>query len=203
MYIAIAGNIGSGKTTLAGLLSKHYGWKAQYEDTEDSPYLYDFYSDMQRWSFHLQVYFLGRRFRQIVELQKNKDDVVQDRTIFEDAYIFAANLHAMQLMSNTDYATYIDLFELMNSLIAPPDLLIYLRASVPTLVRQIQRRGREYEAGIRLDYLKNLNDRYEEFVGSYSNPKLIVDVDETNFSDNPGDLSEVISKVNAAINGLF
>ncbi|MDR0687678.1 MAG: deoxynucleoside kinase [Prevotellaceae bacterium] len=203
MYIAIAGNIGSGKTTLAGLLSKHYGWKVQYEDTEDNPYLYDFYSDMQRWSFHLQVYFLGRRFRQIVELQKNKDDVVQDRTIFEDAYIFAANLHAMQLMSNNDYATYIDLFELMSSLIAPPDLLIYLRASVPTLVRQIQRRGREYEAGIRLDYLKNLNDRYEEFVQSYSGPKLIVDVDEINFSDNLGDLSEVVSKVNAAINGLF
>jgi deoxyadenosine/deoxycytidine kinase len=203
MYIAIAGNIGSGKTTLAGLLSKHYGWKVQYEDTEDNPYLYDFYSDMQRWSFHLQVYFLGRRFRQIVELQKNKDDVVQDRTIFEDAYIFAANLHAMQLMSNNDYATYIDLFELVNSLIAPPDLLIYLRASVPTLVRQIQRRGREYEAGIRLDYLKNLNDRYEEFIRSYSYPKLIVDVDEINFSDNPGDMSEVISKVNAVINGLF
>jgi deoxyadenosine/deoxycytidine kinase len=203
MYVAIAGNIGSGKTTLAGLLSKHYGWKAQYEDTEDNPYLYDFYSDMQRWSFHLQVYFLGRRFRQIVEIQKNKDDVVQDRTIFEDAYIFAANLHTMQLMSDDDYTTYVALFELMNSLIAPPDLLIYLRASVPALVRQIQRRGREYELGIRLDYLKNLNVCYENFIQSYKHPKLIVDVDEINFSDNPKDLSEVISKVDALLNGLF
>ncbi|MDR1417404.1 MAG: deoxynucleoside kinase [Prevotellaceae bacterium] len=204
MYVAIAGNIGSGKTTLAGLLSKHYGWKVQYEDTEDdNPYLYDFYSDMQRWSFHLQVYFLGRRFKQIVELQKSKADVVQDRTIFEDARIFAANLHAMQLMSDSDYTTYVDLFELMNSLIAPPDLLIYIRASVPTLVRQIQRRGREYEEGIRLDYLKNLNDRYEDFIKSYRYPKLIIDVDEINFSDNPKDLSEVINRVDAVINGLF
>jgi deoxyadenosine/deoxycytidine kinase len=203
MHVAIAGNIGSGKTTLAGLLSKHYGWKVQYEVTEDNPYLYDFYSDMQRWSFHLQVYFLGRRFKQIVEIQKNKDNIVQDRTIFEDAYIFAANLRAMHLMSDNDYTTYVELFELMNSLIAPPDLLIYIRASVPTLVRQIQRRGRDYEVGIRLDYLKNLNTCYESFIQSYRHPKLIVDVDEVNFSDNPKDLSEVLSKVDAIINGLF
>ena len=203
MHVAIAGNIGSGKTTLAGLLSKHYGWKVQYEETDDNPYLYDFYSDMQRWSFHLQVYFLGRRFKQIVEIQKSKDSIVQDRTIFEDAYIFAANLHAMQLMSDNDYTTYVELFELMNSLIAPPDLLIYIRASVPTLVRQIQRRGREYEVGIRLDYLKNLNACYESFIQSYRHPKLVVDVDEVNFSDNPKDLSEVLSKVDAITNGLF
>jgi deoxyadenosine/deoxycytidine kinase len=203
MHVAIAGNIGSGKTTLAGLLSKHYGWKVQYEVTEDNPYLYDFYSDMQRWAFHLQVCFLGRRFKQIVEIQKGKENVVQDRTIFEDAHIFAANLHNMQLMSDNDYATYVELFELMNSLIAPPDLLIYIRASVPTLVRQIQRRGREYELGIRLDYLKNLNSFYETFIQSYQHPKLIVDVDEVNFSDNPKDLSEVISRVDAIINGLF
>ncbi|MDR3366732.1 MAG: deoxynucleoside kinase [Prevotellaceae bacterium] len=203
MHVAIAGNIGSGKTTLAGLLAKHYGWKVQYEVTEDNPYLYDFYSNMQRWAFHLQVYFLGRRFKQIVEIQKSKDSIVQDRTIFEDAYIFAANLHAMQLMSDDDYTTYVELFELMNSLIAPPDLLIYIRASVPTLVRQIQRRGREYEVGIRLDYLKNLNGFYENFIQAYQHPKLVVDVDEMNFSDNPKDLGEVISKVDAIINGLF
>ncbi len=203
MHVAIAGNIGSGKTTLAGLLSKHYGWQAQYEDTEDNPYLYDFYQDMQRWSFHLQIYFLSKRFKQIVDIKKSKQNIVQDRTIFEDAYIFAANLHDMQLMSDHDYKSYEDLFELMNSLIAPPDLLIYLRASVPTLVRQIQRRGREYEEGIRLDYLKNLNDRYEEFNKSYTHQKLIINVDEINFSDNPKDLSEVISRIDAVINGLF
>jgi deoxyadenosine/deoxycytidine kinase len=203
MHVAIAGNIGSGKTTLAGLLSKHYGWQAQYEDTEDNPYLYDFYQDMQRWSFHLQIYFLSRRFKQIVDIKKSAHTIVQDRTIFEDAYIFADNLHAMQLMSDHDYKSYTDLFELMNSLIAPPDLLIYLRASVPTLVRQIQRRGREYEEGIRLDYLKNLNDRYEDFIQSYKHQKLVINVDELNFSDNPKDLSEAISKVDAVINGLF
>ncbi|MDR2814872.1 MAG: deoxynucleoside kinase [Prevotellaceae bacterium] len=203
MHVAIAGNIGSGKTTLAELLSKHYGWRAQYEETEDNPYLYDFYSDMQRWSFHLQVYFLGKRFKQIVEIQKSKENIVQDRTIFEDAYIFAANLRAMQLMSDSDYATYLGLFELMNSLIAPPDLLIYIRASVPTLVRQIQRRGRKYELGIRLDYLENLNACYENFIQPYQHPKLIVDVDEVNFSDNPKDLSEVLSKIDAMTNGLF
>ncbi|MDR2937857.1 MAG: deoxynucleoside kinase [Prevotellaceae bacterium] len=203
MHVAIAGNIGSGKTTLAGLLSKHYGWQAQYEDTEDNPYLYDFYQNMQRWSFHLQIYFLSRRFKQIVDIKKSAHTIVQDRTIFEDAYIFAANLHDMQLMTDHDYKSYADLFELMNSLIAPPDLLIYLRASVPTLVRQIQRRGREYEEGIRLDYLKNLNDRYEDFIKNYAHKKLIINVDELNFSDNPEDLSEVITKIDGVINGLF
>ena len=203
MHVAIAGNIGSGKTTLAGLLAKHYGWQAQFEDTDDNPYLYDFYRDMQRWSFHLQVYFLSKRFKQIVDIKKLPQTVVQDRTIFEDAHIFAANLHAMQLMSDNDYKSYKDLFELMSSLIAPPDLLIYLRASVPTLVRQIQRRGREYEEGIRLDYLKNLNDRYEDFIASYKHQKLILNVDELDFSDNPKGLSEVIDRVDAVVNGLF
>ncbi|MDR3297179.1 MAG: deoxynucleoside kinase [Prevotellaceae bacterium] len=203
MHIAIAGNIGSGKTTLAELLAKHYGWKPQYESTDDNPYLYDFYSDMQRWSFHLQMYFLGKRFKQIVDIKRSTDTIVQDRTIFEDAYIFATNLHAMQLMSDSDFNTYLALFELMNSLIAPPDLLIYLRASVPTLVRQIQRRGREYEEGIRLDYLKNLNERYETFIDSYHHPKLVINVDELNFSDKPKDLGEVISRIDAVVNGLF
>ncbi|MDR1227271.1 MAG: deoxynucleoside kinase [Prevotellaceae bacterium] len=203
MHIAIAGNIGSGKTTLAGLLSKHYGWQPQYEDADDNPYLFDFYSDMNRWSFHLQMYFLGKRFKQIVEIKNSRNTIIQDRTIFEDACIFAANLHDMALMADTDYNTYLSLFELMNSLIAPPDLLIYLRASVPTLVRQIQKRGREYEEGIRLDYLKNLNDRYETWIEGYKEPKIIVDVDTMNFSDNPKDLSGVISMVEAQLHGLF
>ncbi|MGL4908554.1 MAG: deoxynucleoside kinase [Bacteroidales bacterium] len=203
MHIAIAGNIGSGKTTLAGLLSKHYGWEAQYENTDDNPYLFDFYQDMQRWSFHLQVYFLSKRFKQIVEIKNGAQTVVQDRTIFEDAYIFAANLRDMQLMSENDYNSYRALFDLMNSLIAPPDLLIYLRASVPTLVNQIQHRGREYEEGIRLDYLKNLNERYEKFAEDYTHNKVIINVDNLNFSDNPKDLSEVISKIDAVMHGLF
>lgn len=203
MHIAIAGNIGSGKTTLAGLLSKHYGWQPQYEAVDDNPYLYDFYSDMNRWSFHLQMYFLGKRFKQIIEIKKSKNTIVQDRTIFEDACIFAANLHDMSLMADTDYNTYLSLFELMNSLIAPPDLLIYLRASVPTLVKQIQKRGREYEEGIRLDYLKNLNERYETWIAGYKDTKIIVDVDTMNFSENPKDLSGVISMVEAQIHGLF
>jgi deoxyadenosine/deoxycytidine kinase len=203
MHIAIAGNIGSGKTTLAELLSKHYGWQPQYESTDDNPYLYDFYSDMQRWSFHLQMYFLGKRFRQIVEIKQSRKTIVQDRTIFEDAYIFATNLHAMDLMSDNDFETYLSLFELMNSLIAPPDLLIYIRASVPTLVQQIQRRGREYEVGIRLDYLKNLNDRYEDFFASYTHSKIVINVDELNFGDNPKDLGKVISRIDGVVNGLF
>ncbi|MGL4364180.1 MAG: deoxynucleoside kinase [Bacteroidales bacterium] len=203
MHIAIAGNIGSGKTTLAKLLSKHYAWDAQYEDTNDNPYLQDFYQDMQRWSFHLQIYFLSKRFKQIIEIKNGSKTIIQDRTIFEDAYIFAANLRDMQLMSENDYNSYRALFDLMNSLIAPPDLLIYLRASVPTLVRQIQGRGREYEAGIRLDYLKKLNDRYDKFAENYPHNKLIIDVDALNFSDNPQNLNEVISKIDAVLHGLF
>jgi deoxyadenosine/deoxycytidine kinase len=167
MHIAIAGNIGSGKTTLAGLLSKHYGWEAHYEDVDDNPYLNDFYEDMQRWSFNLQVYFLNSRLNQILNIRKSGKTVIQDRTIYEDAYIFAPNLHSMGLMSTRDFENYFTLFNLMTSLIQPPDLLIYLRASVPTLVNQIQKRGREYENSIRLDYLKRLNERYEAWVGAY------------------------------------
>ncbi|MDR0419637.1 MAG: deoxynucleoside kinase [Prevotellaceae bacterium] len=202
MHIAVAGNIGSGKTTLVGLLTKHYGWEARY-DVDDNPYLYDFYLDMQRWSFHLQMFFLDKRFRQIVEIQKSKSTVIQDRTIFEDAYIFAVTLQEMNLMSARDYSTYLSLFELMNSLIAPPGLLIYLRASVPTLVKQIQKRGREYEKGIRLDYLKKLNEKYEKWIESYNHPKLIVDIDQINFLENPQDISTVINMIEAEINGLF
>ena len=204
MHIAIAGNIGSGKTTLAGLLSKHYGWEAHYEDVDDNPYLNDFYEDMQRWSFNLQVYFLNSRLNQILNIRKSGKTVIQDRTIYEDAYIFAPNLHSMGLMSTRDFENYFTLFNLMTSLIQPPDLLIYLRASVPTLVNQIQKRGREYENSIRLDYLKRLNERYEAWVGAYNlGNLLIVDVDNINFPEVKEDLSQVINKIDAQIHGLF
>jgi len=204
MHIAIAGNIGSGKTTLAGLLSKHYNWEAHYEDVDDNPYLNDFYDDMQRWSFNLQVYFLNSRLNQILNIRKSGKTVIQDRTIYEDAYIFAPNLHSMGLMSTRDFENYFTLFNLMTSLIQPPDLLVYLRASVPTLVNQIQKRGREYENSIRLDYLKRLNERYEAWIGSYKlGPLLIIDVDNLNFSELKEDLSLVINKIDAEIHGLF
>jgi deoxyadenosine/deoxycytidine kinase len=204
MHIAIAGNIGSGKTTLTELLSKHFRWEPHYENLDDNPYLHSFYEDMQRWSFNLQIYFLNNRFKQIIQIRKSGKTVVQDRTIYEDAYIFAPNLHTMNLMSTRDYENYLSLFELISSLIQPPDLLIYLRASVPALVNQIQKRGREYESAIRLDYLKNLNERYEEWILGYQLGKLlIVDVDTVNFSDKPEDLGTVIDRVNAELHGLF
>ena len=204
MHIAIAGNIGSGKTTLAKLLSKHFRWDTDYDNADENPYLTDFYEDMQRWSFNLQIYFLNTRFNKQLEIHQSDKTVIQDRTIYEDAYIFAPNLHAMGLMSTRDFENYFTLFSMLNSLIKAPDLLIYLRASVPTLVEQIQKRGREYENSIRLDYLKRLNERYEAWISSYKMGKLlIVDVDKNNFSENPKDLSEVISKVEAEINGLF
>ncbi|MEI6577472.1 MAG: deoxynucleoside kinase [Bacteroidota bacterium] len=204
MHIAIAGNIGSGKTTLAGLLAKHFGWTPQFEDLDTNPYLNSFYEDMQRWSFNLQIYFLNSRFRHIIELRKGEKTIVQDRTIYEDAYIFAPNLHDMNLMSTRDFDNYLSLFELMNSVIQPPDLLIYLRGSVPTLVNQIQKRGREYEAAIRLDYLKRLNERYEAWVTEYKGGKLlIIDVDNVNFIENAEDLGMVIERINAELHGLF
>ncbi len=204
MHLAIAGNIGSGKTTLTRLLSKHYGWEAHYEDIDDNPYLNDFYNDMQRWSFNLQIYFLNSRFNHILSFRKSGKTLIQDRTIYEDAYIFAPNLHSMGLMSTRDFENYFTLFNLMSSLIHPPDLVIYLRASVPKLVSQIQKRGRKYEENLRLDYLKRLNERYEAWIETYNLGKLlIVDVDNNNFSDNPEDLSVVIDKVNAEIHGLF
>ena len=204
MHIAIAGNIGSGKTTLAGLLSKHYGWEAHYEDVETNPYLNNFYEDMQRWSFNLQIYFLNSRFRQIVDIRKSGRTVIQDRTIYEDAYIFAPNLHAMGLMSSRDFDNYSSLFQLMSTFIEPPDLLIYLKAGVPTLVSQIQKRGRDYENTIRLDYLKRLNERYDEWIEGYKHGNLlVVDVDNNKFSERPGDLGEVIQRIDAQIHGLF
>lgn len=203
MHIAVAGNIGSGKTTLTSLLAKHFKWEAHYEDTQDNPYLNDFYEDMQRWSFNLQTYFLQSRFSKINELRKAGKDVIQDRTIYEDAYIFAPNLHSMNLMSKRDFDNYLSLFNFANSLISPPDLIIYLRASVPTLVNQIQKRGREYEASIRIDYLKRLNERYEAWISEYEGKLLVIDVDSNNFSENEEDLGKVIEKINAEINGLF
>jgi deoxyadenosine/deoxycytidine kinase len=204
MHIAIAGNIGSGKTTLTSMLAKHYGWEARYEDADDNPYLNDFYDDMHRWSFNLQIYFLNSRFYQVEEIRGSGKKVIQDRTIYEDANIFAPNLHAMGLMSTRDYENYVSLFRLMSSYVKAPDLLIYLRASVPTLVSQIQKRGRDYENSIRLDYLKRLNERYEAWINDYSMGKLlIIDVDNNKFADNQEHLGEIINKIDAEIHGLF
>jgi deoxyadenosine/deoxycytidine kinase len=204
MHIAIAGNIGSGKTTLTSLLAKHFNWEAHFEDVDDNPYLNDFYEDMQRWSFNLQIYFLNSRFNQILEIRKKGKTVIQDRTIYEDAYIFAPNLHSMGLMSTRDFENYFTLFNLMSSLIQPPDLLLYLRATVPTLVNQIQKRGRKYENTIRLDYLKRLNERYEAWIETYNLGKLlIIEADDYNFPENTEDLSKVIDKINAELHGLF
>ncbi|BAX79866.1 deoxynucleoside kinase [Labilibaculum antarcticum] len=204
MHIAIAGNIGSGKTTLTELLAKQYDWEAHYEDVDENPYLNDFYDDMKRWSFNLQIYFLKSRFNQIMEIRKAGKNVIQDRTIYEDAMIFAPNLFDMKLMSQRDFKNYNNLFELMGSMVQAPDLLIYLRSSVPTLVNNIQKRGRNYEETIRLDYLKNLNTRYESWIQNYNRGKLlIIDADNLNFLDNPEDLNGIVDKVEAQIHGLF
>lgn len=204
MHVAISGNIGSGKTTLTTKLAKHYKWDPHFEDVENNPYLNDFYKEMQRWSFNLQVYFLNSRFRQIIDIKKLNKKFIQDRTIYEDAYIFAPNLHAIGLMSTRDFDNYKELFSLMDSLVEGPDLLIYLRASVPTLVEQIQKRGREYENSIRLDYLTQLNKRYEEWIENYDKGNLlIIDVDDLNFSENGEDLGVIIEKIDAKMHGLF
>lgn len=204
MQVAIAGNIGAGKTTLTQLLAKHYKWEPHYEEVVDNPYLDDFYHSMDRWSFNLQVYFLNSRFRQVLNMKKSGKNTIQDRTIYEDAHIFAPNLHAMGLMSNRDYENYRQLFELMEGLVGAPDLLIYLRSSIPNLVGQIHKRGREYENSISIDYLNKLNERYEKWIKSYTKGKLlIIDVDKINFVDNPEDLGSVITKIDAEINGLF
>ena len=204
MHIAIAGNIGSGKTTLTTLLSKHYGWEPQFEDVDDNPYLNDFYKDMQRWSFNLQIYFLNSRFGQVQEIHKGNKNVIQDRTMYEDAHIFAPNLHAMGLMSSRDFENYQSLFKLMNNFIPAPSLMIYLRSSVSNLVEQIQKRGRDYENSIRIDYLSRLNERYEAWISSYEHGHLlIIDVDGLDFQQNKEDLGYIIDKIDAEINGLF
>ncbi len=204
MHVAIAGNIGAGKTTLTKLLAKHYKWEAQFEDVVDNPYLDDFYNQMERWSFNLQVYFLNSRFRQVAQIRESGKDIIQDRTIYEDAHIFAPNLHAMGLMTNRDYENYKSLFDLMESFVQGPDLLIYLRSSIPNLVSQIHKRGRDYENSISIDYLSRLNERYEAWITDYDKGNLlIIDVDNLDFVDKPEDLGFVINKIDAEINGLF
>lgn len=204
MHVAVAGNIGAGKTTLTKLLAKHYKWEAQLEDVVDNPYLDDFYNQMERWSFNLQVYFLNSRFRQVNQIQGSGKDIIQDRTIYEDAHIFAPNLHAMGLMTNRDFENYSSLFQLMESFVKGPDLLIYLRSSIPNLVAQIHKRGRDYENTISIDYLSRLNERYEAWISKYDKGNLlIIDVDNLDFVTNPEDLGDIINKIDAQINGLF
>ena len=204
MHVAIAGNIGAGKTTLTGLLAKHYKWEPHYESVAENPYLDDFYGSMERWSFNLQIYFLNSRFRQILEIRESGKNIIQDRTIYEDANIFAPNLHAMGLMTNRDFGNYESLFDLMERLVSPPDLLIYLRASIPTLVGQIHQRGRDFENTISIDYLSRLNERYEAWISTYTKGKLlIIDIDNLNIVDNPEDLGSIIDRIDAQIHGLF
>jgi deoxyadenosine/deoxycytidine kinase len=204
MHLAVSGNIGSGKTTLTEKLAKHYGWKAEFEVVDDNPYLPDFYEDMKRWSFHLQVYFLNSRFNQLKTIQGSSESTIQDRTIYEDAYIFAANLYKSNLLSERDYANYKSLFDSMISHVKAPDLLIYLKADIPKLVGQIEKRGRTYETAMRIDYLKNLNSHYEEWIASYKEGKLLViDVNNLDFVERPGDFSFIVEKIEREIFGLF
>jgi deoxyadenosine/deoxycytidine kinase len=204
MHIAIVGNIGAGKTTLTEMLAKNYGWDPLYEAVDNNPYLEDFYSDMKRWSFNLQIYFLNSRYRQIIDIQKSGRNILQDRTIYEDAYIFAENLHDMGLMTTRDYENYQSIFDNITEYIKPPDLLVYLKASVPTLVNNIQRRGREYEIGIRIDYLSKLNEKYDKWIKGYKLGKLLVlDKDNLDFANSTEDLSTILQLVEREVNGLF
>ena len=203
-HIAVAGNIGAGKTTLTEMLSKHYRWIPHFEDVDQNPYLFDFYEDMPRWSFNLQIFFLNNRLTQLLEINRGTETSIQDRTIYEDAHIFAPNLHEMGLMSKRDYDNYFDFFQTLKQMIKPPDLLIYLQASVPTLVGQIQKRGREYEENIRLDYLKRLNEYYNKWIDGYKEgPLLVVNVDKNKFAENEEHLGEIITRVDSEIYGLF
>ncbi len=203
MHIAIAGNIGCGKTTLTKMLAAHYGWTPNFESVEHNPYLDDFYKDMPRWSFNLQVYFLNKRFKDVVEIGRSSDTIIQDRTIFEDARIFAPNLHDMGMMSDRDFDNYRDLFDLMISLVKLPDLMIYIRSTIPNLIQQIQKRGRDYEQSIRIDYLQGLNARYEEWIASYTGPLFIIDGDTCKFGENPHDFQQITDRIDAELYGLF
>lgn len=204
MHIAIVGNIGAGKTTLTEMLAKNYGWDPLFEAVDNNPYLEDFYSDMKRWSFNLQIYFLNSRYRQIIEIQKSGRNILQDRTIYEDAYIFAENLHDMGLMTTRDYENYTAIFDNITEYIKPPDLLVYLKASVPTLVNNIQRRGREYEIGIRIDYLSKLNEKYDKWIANYNLGKLLIlDKDNLDFANNVEDMAKIVEAIEREVNGLF
>ena len=204
MHIAVTGNIGAGKTTLTTMLAKHYGWNAQFEDVDHNPYLDDFYQDMSKWSFALQMYFLGSRFRQVKEIRDSGKNIIQDRTIYEDAYIFAENLNEMNLLSDRDYSNYTSLFNLMKSFVSAPDLLIYLKADISTLTKQIAKRGREYEAGISIDYLMRLNKKYEAWINSYKEGKLlIIDVNDLDFVEREEDFGYILERIDAELNGLF
>ena len=203
MHIAIAGNIGCGKTTLTKMLASRYNWTPRFEPVDNNPYLEDYYQDMSRWSFHLQVYFLAKRFKEVVEISKSDEVIIQDRTIFEDACIFAPNLHDMGLMSDRYYANYSDLFSTMISLVHLPDLMIYIRSSVSNLVQQIQKRGRSYEQSMRMDYLKGLNDRYEEWVAGYKGHLIIVDGDNWKFEQEPEDFQRITDQIDSRLFGLF
>lgn len=203
MHIAIAGNIGSGKTTLTKMLAKHYGWQPRFEPVDHNPYLDDFYADMTRWSFNLQVYFLNKRFKEVVEISQSKDVIIQDRTIFEDARIFAPNLHEMGMMSDRDFQNYTDLFDLMMSLVKLPDLMIYIRSTIPNLVAQIQKRGRDFEKSIRIDYLQGLNERYENWIAGYKGHLIIVDGDNLKFEGNQDSFRQVTDMIDAKLYGLF
>ncbi|MBR1474074.1 MAG: deoxynucleoside kinase [Muribaculaceae bacterium] len=203
MHIAVAGNIGCGKTTLTRMLAQRYGWTPRYESVADNPYLADFYADMKRWSFNLQIYFLNRRFKEVVEISKSQEFIIQDRTIFEDACIFAPNLHDQSMMSDPDFDNYRDLFDLMMSLVKLPDLMIYIRSSISTLVAQIQKRGREYEQTMRLDYLQGLERRYEQWIADYQGQLLIIDGDNCKFGDNPEHFAQVTDRIDTMLYGLF
>ena len=203
MHIAIAGNIGSGKTTLTKMLAKRFGWNPRFEPVDNNPYLADFYVDMERWSFNLQVYFLNKRFKEVVEISKSEDTIIQDRTIFEDACIFAPNLHGMGMMSDRDFANYSDLFDLMISLVDLPDLMIYIRSSIPTLVSHIEKRGRDFEKSIRIDYLTGLNNRYENWIKDYKGHLIIIDGDNIDFENRPQDFQTITDQIDAELYGLF
>lgn len=203
MHIAIAGNIGSGKTTLTKMLAHRYGWTPRFEPVDNNPYLDDFYADMPRWAFNLQIYFLNKRFQEVVEISKSSDTIIQDRTIFEDARIFAPNLHTMGMMSDRDFANYTDLFDLMISLVNLPDLMIYIRSTVPNLISQIQKRGRDFERSIRIDYLAGLNDRYEEWIKDYKGNLIIVDGDKVKFENNAHDFQSITDMIDSRLYGLF
>ena len=203
MHIGIAGNIGCGKTTLTRMLSQHYGWTPKYESVTYNPYLEDYYKDIERWSYNLETYFLAQRFQDLLEISKSEDVIIQDRTILEGVHIFVANNKAMGNLSDRDFDTYMQLFSLMMSMVREPDLLIYLKSSVPHLVSQIQKRGREYEKSISIEYLNNLNERYDEWIANYEGKVLVIEADDLDFENRPEDFAQITDRIDAQLYGLF